>query len=545
MKYVFLVTVLVCTSVNAQFSGSLDSFTSWYLDDDKIKLEDFEAANRLRTNTYLKFDYQWNHFTTGIQVESYEKVALLNYSPKFEGTNLGTYYLNYRSKHNDLEVTFGHFYEKFGNGLLFRTWEDKPLGVANSIVGRNVHWNPVKDIELKSFYGKQRNGFANELTNSTLFGMDATIKLSNLLNVKNHAFGVGFGYVNRNEETDIYPRSVYLNATRAYYKRKNIALDVEYVFKSKDALVEFETVNPNFLFDGDALLFNLSYSKKGIGINANLRRMENFGFYSERELNRNSFNEGLLNYIPSLTKQYDYSLTNIYVYQAQPFLVFEPEGNKAGEIGGQFDLFYTFQKGSFLGGKNGTSLALNFSNWYGLKGRFDAEQRKYAAEFIGFGEKFYTDNSIEIRKNVSQKWTSTVTYLNQYYNAKFVEETTGEVHATTVVWDNQYNFKGSKTLKLEVQHQWAEGGFGNWAGNLLEYNFNSEWSVFNANLYNYGNKDKAEQINYYTFGSTFSKNATRVQMSYGRQRGGLICVGGVCRFVPESAGFNLNVNYSF
>ena len=32
---------------------------------------------------------------------------------------------------------------------------------------------------------------------------------------------------------------------------------------------------------------------------------------------------------------------------------------------------------------------------------------------------------------------------------------------------------------------------------------------------------------------------------FGRQRGGLICIGGVCRYVPESNGFNLNLSHSF
>ena len=126
-----------------------------------------------------------------------------------------------------------------------------------------------------------------------------------------------------------------------------------------------------------------------------------------------------------------------------------------------------------------------------------------------------------------------------------MEETVGEINANTVVFDNQYNFSGSKTIKVELQHQWADAGFKNWAAGLVEYNFNSNWSVFLNNLYNYGNTDKNERINYYTFGSNYTKNAVRFQLSYGRQRGGLICVGGVCRFVPESSGVNLNVNYSF
>ena len=341
------------------------------------------------------------------------------------------------------------------------------------------------------------------------------------------------------------PSQVYLISNRAYFKRKGFNIDYEYVFKSKDALVEYEQILSQYQFDGDALLINTGYSKKGFGINANFRRTENFGFFSDRKLTRNSFNEALLNYVPAITKQFDYSLTNIYVYQAQPYLRFEPGGNKAGEIGGQLDAVYTIKKGTFLGGKSGVTLSANASLWHGLSGRYDDAKKKYEATYWAFGQKFYTDYSLEVRKNVTKKWTSIFTYLNQYYNAKYVEESTGQVNSNTIVWDNQYNFSGSKTLKIELQHQWADASFKNWAAGLVEYNFNSHWSIFNNHLYNYGNDDDSKKIDYYTFGTTYSKNAARFQISYGRQRGGLVCIGGVCRFVPESAGVSLGVNYSF
>ncbi len=536
---------LVFQSSHAQLSGSFESYGSWYTDDSKIKLEPTETEDRLRANSYLKLDYRYQNFTTGIQVESYESKALLNYNPKFEGTKPGTFYANYTNSKNTLDITAGHFYEKFGNGLALRTWEDKPLGIQNSLVGGKIKYKPWKALELITLYGKQRNGFATDLSESTIFGFNTDLKISSLLKSKSSNYGVGFSYVNKHETEIDVPSDVYLVSSRGFFKRKGFAFDIEYVFKSKDALVEFENVNPNYLFDGDALLLNLGYAKKGFGINVNLRRTENFGFYSKRTQARNSFNEGLLNYIPSITKQFDYSLTNIYVYQSQPNLRFEPEGNKAGETGGQFDVFYNFKKGSTIGGKRGLNLALNSSVWHGLKGTYDENEREYKADFLGFGQKFYTDYSIEIRKNMSKKWTSIFTYLQQYYNAKYVEETYGEVNSNTVVWDNLYNFSGSKTLKVELQHQWADASFKNWAAGLVEYNFNSHWSVFNNNLYNYGNTDSAEKINYYSLGTTYAKNATRVQLSYGRQRGGLVCIGGVCRFVPESSGLTLNFNYSF
>jgi hypothetical protein len=34
-------------------------------------------------------------------------------------------------------------------------------------------------------------------------------------------------------------------------------------------------------------------------------------------------------------------------------------------------------------------------------------------------------------------------------------------------------------------------------------------------------------------------------MNYGRQRGGLICIGGVCRFVPENTGLTANLTVNF
>jgi len=528
-----------------QFSGSFETYGSWYVDDAKIELEPLEADARIRANSYLKLDYRKDNFTAGLQVESYEPRALLNYSPRFEGTNLGTYYLNYTDKKNLIDITVGHFYEKFGNGLALRTWEDKPLGIANSLFGGKITLKPIKAIEITTLYGKQRNGFASDFSESTIFGANADLKLSSIFKTKLSTYGYGVSYVNKEEKATNVPTSVYLFSNRFYFKRKGFTVDFEYVFKSEDALVEFGEVKPDFSFDGDALLVNLGYSKKGIGFNANLRRMENFGFYSERTLTRNGFNEGLLNYIPSITKQFDYSLTNIYVYQAQPHLRFEPDANKAGEIGGQFDFFYNFKKDSFIGGKRGLNVSLNYSIWHGLQGKFDSFARKYEADFIGFGDKFYSDYSIEIRKNITKKWTSIFTYQKQFYNAKFVEETVGEINANTIVFDNQYNFSGSKTIKVELQHQWADAGFKNWAAGLVEYNFNTNWSVFLNNLYNYGNTDKNERINYYTIGASYTKNAMRFQLSYGRQRGGLICVGGVCRFVPESSGLNLNVNYSF
>ena len=69
------------------------------------------------------------------------------------------------------------------------------------------------------------------------------------------------------------------------------------------------------------------------------------GFYSERVEFGSPFFETTLNYLPALTKQHDYLLTNINVYQSQPNISFQdPSLMKAGEIGFQLDAYYNIKK---------------------------------------------------------------------------------------------------------------------------------------------------------------------------------------------------------
>ena len=50
---------------------------------------------------------------------------------------------------------------------------------------------------------------------------------------------------------------------------------------------------------------------------------------------------------------------------------------------------------------------------------------------------------------------------------------------------------------------------------------------------------------YYTAGVSWSKGKTRVQLSYGRNRAGYLCSGGVCRYSPAYTGVNLLLTAAF
>jgi len=527
------------------FFGGFESNSQWYLNDNGLRV--VHPENPVRSNNYLLLNLKYKNWNAGVQVESYAEKALLNFNPEYKKTNVGTYYFQYKAKKIDL--TAGYFYEQFGSGLLFRSWEDRTLGLNNSLRGGRVIFKPTDFLTFKTIAGQQRSGF--KVSNGRIYGFDAEIGLSKALKFESTELGVGFTYVGRDEEkTEENPKYASLTnafAGRINFSRNSFYLSSEYNYKSKDAIVEAQQLENDFIKPGTALLMNLGYSKKGFGIDGTFRRLENMSFYSERKGKGNLYNDKIMNFVPSLTKQHHNNLANIYVYQAQPNVSMLDESVlKSGEIGGQIDVFYTFKKGTSIGGNKGTKVALNCSNWFGLNGYYSiSDPRDYKSDFMAFGKKYFSDYNIEITKKWNDKWQSIFLYINQYYNKKQIEETYGLVKTNIISLEATYKISPSKSVRILAEHMWADSDKKNWASSTVEFNANSKLSFFASDIYNYGNDNLEARNHYYNIGSSYRKNSTRVAFSYGRQRGSLMCVGGVCRIVPESTGNSLSLNTAF
>ncbi len=538
----FFFTSIILAQNNSNLTVGFESNSQYYMDDEKTG--DFTEENRFRSNNYLKIDYLISDFYFGIQTESYEPMSLLNYSPDFNQTNIALYYAGYKSK--KIEVAAGYFYEQYGSGLILRSWENRQLGINNALRGAKVKFSPSENIEFSALYGNQRSGF--DVSDASIYGFNSEINISSIFKADTWNLDLGFSYVGRKEVNDNldFNFNDLTNAIsgRVNFSKNNFYSSAEFVSKSNDGLVIFKEVRN--IKPGNAFLFDFGYGKKGFGINANFRRIENMSFYSERETTGNIYNQNIINYIPALTKQHDYLLTNIYVYQAQPQVSFQdPTLLKIGEIGGQVDLFYTLKKKTFLGGKYGTKIALNMSYWAGLSGDFDYENFDYNSDPFGIGEKYFSEISLEIRKKWSRSWSSIFYYVNQSYNKRYIEETFGNVETDIFVSEATYKLGSGKSLRFEAQHLWTQDDKKNWTGATVEFNLNSKLAIYANNIYNYGNDDESKKINYYNLGGSYTKGPQRFTLNYGRQRGGLICIGGVCRFVPESTGLTANIVLSF
>jgi hypothetical protein len=302
----------------------------------------------------------------------------------------------------------------------------------------------------------------------------------------------------------------------------------------------------NYIYkNGNGMFTNLSYSQKGLGISLMSKWIDNMSYKSDRSVTNNMVD---INYLPSITKEHSYMLASMYPYATQP----------NGEVGLSATVTLHFDKNSALGGKNGLSVAMNFSQVNGLDKKpvndttaiDQCATKGYSSSFYGFGKDvYYQDANIEITKKFNKKWKGVFTWLYQTYNKDVVEGHAkgdyGTIYSQIGVADVEWKIAPKKTLRFELQGLWTKQDKGNWAGVLLEYTVSPHWFISVMDQYNYGNEVKENRINYYTLSAGYTHEATRIALSYGRQREGIICVGGVCRYVPATNGVTLTVTSSF
>ena len=100
--------VLFSIGVNAQevvpkekinFYGGFESNSQWYLNDEGLGVDHPDIP--VRSNNYLFLNLKYKNWTTGIQGESYEDQALLNYNPRYDKTDVATYLVQYKNEKID------------------------------------------------------------------------------------------------------------------------------------------------------------------------------------------------------------------------------------------------------------------------------------------------------------------------------------------------------------------------------------------------------------------------------------------------------------
>ena len=561
---------------NSSVSGSVQSDAQFYFQDKALGItEETMAGKRFGMNTFGELNYTVGKFRAGARFEAYTP-QLNGFDIKTKGFGLPFFYAAYSNKYVD--VTVGDFYEQFGSGLALRSYQEWNLGYDNAIRGARVVVMPYKGIKLTGLTGYHRwfwNNYVNWQSHSStrglVSGFDGDFFLNDIFNMKGKTqITIGGSFVSKHEtglnktipinDTLFHqlnlPENVATGAGRINISHGGFGFSGEYAYK-----VNNPSAYNNYVYrPGQALYLTASYSQKGLGITVAAKRVDNMSYKSTMETTDNALD---INFIPPLSKQHHYSMPSLYPYASQ----------LNGEMSLKGNVIYSIPRNTKLGGKYGMSIEVDATFVTDTKKVAIDENTPidqagtlgYKSPFFGIGENnLFRDINVIITKRFNKDWKGTFSYVNLLYDKDRVEGHMvgdyGIVEANIAIADVAWKINSKNTLRAEVQALFTnkrevenEDGEvvvvkqdkGNWVTLTLEYSLAPHWFVSVMDEYNYGNSNKDERLHYYNVSAGYVYKTTRVSVGYGRQRDGLLCVGGVCRYVPAASGISLSLSTSF
>ncbi len=503
-----------------------------------------EKTGSFLNNTYADLLMQSKYIDAGARLEFLE-YPLPGFEKDFEGWGVPHFWV--KGKLGKVELTAGTFYEQFGSGFILRTYEERSLGIDNSLLGGRVVVKPVNGVTLKALTGVQRRYW--DWNKSLISGTDAELSLGELLpswQQKDIGITLGGSWVNRFEKNDekIYLTPLY----RLRFPKFVNAWDVRMGFNKGawNVLAEYaqKGSDPSFANNyiyrkGSAVMLSGSYSQKGLSVLLQAKRSENMSFKSTCETAKAIGISSAINHLPAFTQDQTYALAAIYPYATQL---------ADGEWAYQAEVGYNFKKKTPLGGRYGMNVKANLSYVRAIDRQlYNTEDlvaltNGYSSKFFKWGdETYYRSFDLTLTKKLSKAFKLSLMYVNQQYNQTVVEGHGGTVHTNIYIADAKYQFSPKVTLRGELQYLTTKQDQGDWAYGLLELSLAPHWMFTVSDMWNCGESN----LHYYQGLVTYNVGQHRIQGGYGRTRAGYNCSGGVCRYVPASTGFTLSYNYNF
>ena len=584
-KYLPLLAAAVLTALPAaaqeedggvSLKGSIQSDVLIPQEDQKIGTGTYKDWGL--TNTYVDLQLLNKYVSAGARFE-YLDHPLPGFEKDFQGWGVPHIYVTGRLKH--AELTLGDYYEQFGSGFILRTYEERSLGIDNSLRGARLTLKPVKGVTLKALAGQQRVYWHNRSwdkdftylngTDPWIYGADLELNVDQWfkrMDENGSRLTLGVSAVTKHERsedivnlrptgakdefgTDILgayklnlPTDVGAIDVRAQFQKGNYSLMAEYALKSQDPSFD----NGYIYRRGNALMLSGSYSKRGMSLLLQAKRSEDMAFRSERSRTGTA---AFINHLPAFSQQQTYALAALYPYATQ---------NSLGEWAFQGEFSYTFKRKTALGGKYGTTVKLNASHIRGIDRQplmaagqpvEDLQGTKgYTTKFFRMGhDTYYQDINVQLDKKVTKDFKLNLMYMHQRYNKTIVEGHGGTINSHIAIAEGKYTINRKLTLRGEAQYLHTKQDQGDWWYGLLELSVLPHFMFTVSDMYNakVPNTDETatSKQHFYMVSGCYTHGAHRLQLSYGKTRAGYNCTGGVCRYVPASKGLQVSYNFNF
>lgn len=475
------------------------------------------------TNTWVNTNYRneaWG-LEAGVRMDLFLNSNLHNPGIPYTGAGVGRWYVS--KKIDAMRITGGYIYDQFGAGLVYRSYEERPLGIDNALFGFELEYNFNENWKAKAIAGQMKDLFTK---------FDPVIKGATVegnIPMKNEKITLapGASFINRTIDQDnmdiivaqinaydledrFVPKyNMYAGSIFNTLTIDNITWYAEYAMKSAEAVRS----NTGLLKDtqGNVLYTSLTYSTSkigdGFGLTGQLRMIDNWVM---RTSPNETLLDGIMNYLPSLTRQNSLRLTARYQAVAQEL------GEFAYQVNGTFTP------------KKGYTFNVNFA--------------QVTNDSLDLFQEIFVD--FEMRK---KDYKLLLGGQMIHYNQAIFENEPDRpmVVAITPFAEFLYKFDRKRSIRTELQYQNCKQDFGSWVYGLVEFNIAPHWSFAASDMWNYKPLKTDEALHYYSVFAAYTQKSSRFTLNYVKQIAGIVCTGGVCRYEPAFSGFKAGFTTSF
>lgn len=541
-NYILTLTVVFCVHlVNAQdentsgvFNAYLHTQAGIFVRDSTIGASNTPQYDRqlYGGETWLAMQYSNWGFDFGLRADLYQNSNLINPQSSFSKQGIGRWFVKRDIEKIGFEL--GYIYDQIGSGIIYRAYEQRNLGLDNALYGLKLQYHLNNEWHIKAFSGKQKRQFDTYESLVKGIAVDGFIKMTDS---STWSMNPGFGFVNRTLD-DASMNSVL--ATLATYQKSdqflpkynnyafsvydqinvnNLSIYFESALKLKDVINDpngirtsgtgENIIGPVFKNrSGQVLYTSINYASKGWGISLEGKRVS---YFSLRTRPQEELNNGLIHFVPPMSRQNSYRLLSFY----------QPATQEIGEQAIQAELQ--------LSPKEDWNIILHHSTINDLS-----------------GNKLYREYLFESSWIKQGKYTLVTGVQHQVWNQQVYE---GKPNAPLVKTYTPYldfikQISERKSIRFDLEYMHNKQDQGSWTNILLEYNIAPSWIFTLSDMYNI-KPVKGKAYNYYTAGGTYIHQANRFSMNWVRQRAGIVCTGGICRYEPAFNGLRFNVETRF
>lgn len=536
-----LLFLLLFTTAEAQwgyFSGSFQNNTNFFIRDEKIGAFNLPHYDNLKvgTDNWLELKYTNDKFElqTGVRIDFFYNSILRVPTSPYTGVGVGNFFI--KKKIKDLTITGGYIYDQIGTGIIYRTYEERALGIDNALLGARLEYDVKGKLKLKAFGGAQKLKFSFQKPLILGFNAEGNFTTKN----GKATFQPGVGILNRSMDRDNMALLVstiesYDTLGRFVPKFNTYAVTAYHTLTAgpiswyvEGAYKTIEAIKKDQIHDakdslinsaGNCIFTTLNFSKPGIGVILQFKRTENFYMHTSPNPTEALF-DGMLNFLPPVSRQNSLRL---------PARYFAPSLENRELAFGAEITYSPNRKMSFT-----------------AQGSYvrDLLLKKYHPSDTAFFGEAYLAGTFKPTKSIEFE----VGFMYARYN-KFIYRKEGEheIDAYTPFAEFSYKINKKHSIRVEVQYQHVKKDYGQWIYALVEYNFAPHFSFAVSDMWNFDpNPDINPNPNhYYSVFAGYTLGPHRFTLSYVKQVEGIVCTGGVCRIEPAFSGVKLGISSVF